>query len=588
MPETNLAVLLLKLEPALNKAFLEALELVKSDIQIARLTEALQRNDINAAMDALSFDPAVFRAFEKALAEAYESGGDAGMGSLPRIQNPVGGRFVFRFGVRNPRAEQWLRNHSSNLITRIAAEQREVVRTALVAGLERGANPRSTALDIAGRFNRATQRREGGLLGLSAPQAEYVTTARNELLSGNPDQMRNYLTRKRRDKRFDSVIKRAIKDESPVPVDTVTRATGRYSDQLLRLRAETIARTETLASLHAGQDEAFRQAIDAGAVQSNQVRRIWRSAGDGKVRDSHNGLNGESVGLNERFSNGLMYPGDPSGAASEVINCRCVLENRIDFLGNLPPSGDATVPQMPTLPPLPPVQTINPLPDVPDAAKTAKFITQNNIAEQGSSFKGFDQDGLAEMLTTQHEINSRFSMKKLSAFGNNGWAANKGVGLKKLPGTTPAWFGMKHNIMGFNSIASSRRGLRELSEISTFGVKRNLPKRLAEIDTIKDAALKRRALAFADDFKYQAADPTPSFVVAHENGHRLHANYFKAVEKSIEGWEQGWQHLLSQYGSTNKYEFVAESFALYNSDKTQHWRIKPDLLKLFKDKDLSV
>ena len=335
MPETNLAVLLSKLEPALNKAFLEALELVKSDVQIARLTEALQRNDINAAMDALSFDPAVFRAFEKALAEAYESGGDAGMGSLPRIRNPAGGRFVFRFGVRNPRAEQWLRNHSSNLITRIAAEQREVVRTALVAGLERGANPRSTALDIAGRFNRATQRREGGLLGLSAPQAEYVTTDRNELLSGNPDQMRNYLTRKRRDKRFDSVVRRAIADEKSVPVDTVVRATGRYSDQLLRLRAETIARTETLASLHAGQDEAFRQAIDKGAVQENQVRRIWRTAGDGRVRDSHSNMSGDSVGLNERFSNGLLYPGDPSGPASEIINCRCHLDIRIDYLANV-------------------------------------------------------------------------------------------------------------------------------------------------------------------------------------------------------------------------------------------------------------
>lgn len=335
MPETNLLVLLAKLEPALRDAFLEALALVKSDAQIARLTEMLERGDVNGAMDALSLDPPVFRVFEKAISETYAAGGDAGAGSLPRLTDPSGGRFVIRFNVRNLRAEQWLRDHSSTLVTRIVNEQREVIRTALNDGLERGANPRKTALDIAGRVNRATQRREGGLVGLSVPQAEYVTAARNELLSGDPDQLQNYLTRKRRDKRFDIAIQKAIKDGKSVPVDTITRAVGRYSDQLLRLRAETIARTETLASLHAGQDEAFRQAIDKGAIQANQVRRIWRSAGDGRVRDTHQWLDGESVGLNERFGNGLMYPGDPNGAASEIINCRCHLDVRIDFLANV-------------------------------------------------------------------------------------------------------------------------------------------------------------------------------------------------------------------------------------------------------------
>jgi hypothetical protein len=31
------------------------------------------------------------------------------------------------------------------------------------------------------------------------------------------------------------------------------------------------------------------------------------------------------IGINEPFTNGLMYPLDPTGAADEVINCRCVL-----------------------------------------------------------------------------------------------------------------------------------------------------------------------------------------------------------------------------------------------------------------------
>lgn len=327
MPETNIPDLLARLEPTLRAAFEDALELVKSDVQIGLLIEALERQDINSAMDALSLDPSVFRTFERALAESYAAGGDSGTSSMPRLPNPSGGRFIVRFDIRNPRAEIWLAEHSSNLVTRIVNEQRDVIRTALTDGMERGQNPRKTALNIAGRVDPLTQRRVGGMVGLSAPQAEYITTARNELLSGDPKQLRNYLTRKRRDKRFDSAVRRAIADGTPVSADTVTRASGRYSDQLLRLRAETIARTETLASLHAGQDEAFRQAIEKGAVREQDVRRVWRNAGDSRVRDEHVGMEGEIVGVNEAFSNGLMYPSEP--------NCRCHLDIRIDHLANV-------------------------------------------------------------------------------------------------------------------------------------------------------------------------------------------------------------------------------------------------------------
>ena len=46
---------------------------------------------------------------------------------------------------------------------------------------------------------------------------------------------------------------------------------------------------------------------------------------DKRTRDTHAELNGTIIGLQERFSNGLLYPGDPSGPAKEIINYRCVL-----------------------------------------------------------------------------------------------------------------------------------------------------------------------------------------------------------------------------------------------------------------------
>lgn len=39
-------------------------------------------------------------------------------------------------------------------------------------------------------------------------------------------------------------------------------------------------------------------------------------------------VDGEIREIDEKFSNGLMFPGDPSGGAAEVVNCRCSLLER--------------------------------------------------------------------------------------------------------------------------------------------------------------------------------------------------------------------------------------------------------------------
>ena len=48
---------------------------------------------------------------------------------------------------------------------------------------------------------------------------------------------------------------------------------------------------------------------------------------DGKERKSHHDMDGyPSIALNEKFIVGgyqMMYPGDSSAPASEIVNCRC-------------------------------------------------------------------------------------------------------------------------------------------------------------------------------------------------------------------------------------------------------------------------
>jgi SPP1 gp7 family putative phage head morphogenesis protein len=81
-------------------------------------------------------------------------------------------------------------------------------------------------------------------------------------------------------------------------------------------RAKVIARTEILSASNAG---SYAGAQSTGL----DLQKVWLSTKDSRTRDTHRHLDGEKVEMEELFSNGLRYPGDPRGSASQVIQCRC-------------------------------------------------------------------------------------------------------------------------------------------------------------------------------------------------------------------------------------------------------------------------
>ena len=85
-----------------------------------------------------------------------------------------------------------------------------------------------------------------------------------------------------------------------------------------------IARTEGHRIQVQGAMDACHKAKDKGA----DVVKQWDSTLDSRTRESHQAVDGEIRELDKPFSNGLMFPGDPSGGAAEVINCRCALLQR--------------------------------------------------------------------------------------------------------------------------------------------------------------------------------------------------------------------------------------------------------------------
>lgn len=91
--------------------------------------------------------------------------------------------------------------------------------------------------------------------------------------------------------------------------------------------AVRIARTEG----HRIQCQAGMDACYKAQEKGCDVLKQWDATLDGNTRESHSQVDGEIRDLDKPFSNGLMFPGDPSGEAGEVINCRCALLQRASW-----------------------------------------------------------------------------------------------------------------------------------------------------------------------------------------------------------------------------------------------------------------
>lgn len=306
-------------------AFVAAIRDITRQVEVQKLILALDRRDLEAAMQALHIDRAAFQPLEAKLVEAFTAGGQGAVASMPAAVS-IG----FRFDPGNQRAAAIIREMAGTLITRLTQGEIDQARAFLADGMARGAGPRSVALDLVGRISRATGQRTGGLIGLSGPYRDYVATARAELGSTDPALLRNYLTRKQRDRRYDRAVTRAIETGKPVPAETARTAVTRYSARLVRLRGEVIARTEGLPAIRAAKHEAYQQLADDGRIDAMDIVRGWSTNEDGRQRDTHDAMNGQEVrGLDMPFTSPsgaqMMFPGDTSrGApASEIVACRC-------------------------------------------------------------------------------------------------------------------------------------------------------------------------------------------------------------------------------------------------------------------------
>ena len=326
---SKMRLLLARLERPVQRAFAIAVQNAKSRAQINALVAAIEVGNIDAIMLAAGVRDGMWSGVTESIRGAYAENGAIVLATdLPK-------RFAMEFDINNPRAESWLRINSSQLITgNLMPEQESAIQIMLRDGMIKGKGPRTTALDIVGRMGGGGRGRGGGVIGLNEQQAKYVVNMADDLEQLN---WQRYKSRKLRDRRYDKMVKRSFDAGKPLPEKARMKIVSRYSDRMLKHRGDTIGRTETLRAINEASDEALRQVVDEGLAPRNAVIRIWRHSFSRNEREGHLFMNAQERGLDEFFMNPLSgamlkYPGDPMGGAGETINCRCMIEHKIDFV----------------------------------------------------------------------------------------------------------------------------------------------------------------------------------------------------------------------------------------------------------------
>lgn len=282
--------LLAKYDKSIEAAFLAAIKSRADSINVRDLESALEARDISRAINIIGLTRADLYPLDAAITEAFVAGGQTVPKAAPAYA------VAFGFDGRATGAANWARNHVGGLITGIMADQQEMIREVISTQLVNGVGPRKAALQIAGRVTK--QGRQGGIVGLSGPQAEYLMSARGELEGLDS----HYFTRKLRDKRFDGSIRKAIASGKALSQADIDKVTQRYSDRLLKHRADVIARDQSITALRAGRREGVEQAIQQGAIGDRAIKRVWSATLDKRTRPDHDEMHGQEVdGMDAAF-----------------------------------------------------------------------------------------------------------------------------------------------------------------------------------------------------------------------------------------------------------------------------------------------
>lgn len=305
--------LLASTEADVQQAVLDYVDTLTTESMIRRVVDTLETQGISAVEDFIDEHVA-------GIADTISSGfagiGAREVGALRSIIGPAA--IGISFDPASPSAAARMEQNRLDFVTNFSNTQKETTRNALQQALMEGAGPR----DAARAFRDS--------IGLTPTQADAVDNYRQLLEDGNADA----LDRTLRDRRFDRTVRSSIENDTPLTADQIDNMVGRYRERFIAMRAETIARTETMRTLNEARQEATEQVIEDTGIDPGNVTRTWMATLDNRTRDTHAAMNGQVVGMDEPFVSPsgatLMFPGDPDAPPEETINCRCVVAINVE------------------------------------------------------------------------------------------------------------------------------------------------------------------------------------------------------------------------------------------------------------------
>ena len=364
-------------------------------------------------------------------------------------------------------------------------------------------------------------------------------------------------------------------------------------------RAMRITRTEGNRISNESAYDASMSAKDKGA----DVVKSWDAALDGRTRDSHRQVDGEIRELDEKFSNGMMYPSDPAGGAAEVVNCRCALLQRakwaldedeletlkeraafygLDKTENFQDFKKKYLKAVEAVSAPKPAKTFTPAKTVEEAEEYAKqFVKEKTWSGNGNvSYKGLSLESANKFNETLLNLYEQNDIHLL----NNIQPMNFRQTIWKGSETTP----MAYRSAGDGDLFFNPKIMKNAKSLDAYMEEgRKAFKTCAEnIDKFKgtDRELIETYLKAGSSLVAETTDDAMKTIIEHEIGHHIqHSIIYNSEEMAkivADGFEE-YGVKISGYATKTKGEYIAESYAAFCNGKAE--LIDPKLKDIFEN-----
>ena len=358
------------------------------------------------------------------------------------------------------------------------------------------------------------------------------------------------------------------------------------------------ARTAVTGAQNAGRMDSYFAAEKMGI----KCRKEWMATLDGRTRHSHAMLDGEVVDNDKKFSNGCRFPGDPQGRPEEIYNCRCTLVSVIegietskgqrrarnpetgqnDLIENMTYAEWAGWKKRVKKPNFAPAGTID------EAEKYAEMFVESYKSKYTGKvdYRGIDIAHANEMNRALTEVLGEYEvdykLRNITPFNTREKRFKDTTAEAAYQWGTGDLFFNKKYLKNAKAMADH---IKEYTDL--------LNQVLPNIDVAMEQTKKKTGIAAELQMRYLKAlkktgrtnvsKPDAYGSMVHELGHYLDDRLFtKAVKESGFNMASSFSKYaenVSAYATSNRQEYVAESFTAYWFGETSE--LDPELVKIF-------